>query len=121
MALGVSLPITKDSTDGFTMLYSVKDTLRQNFIMLIMTNPGERVMRPNFGVGIKTFLFANKAQNYRQEISSKINEQVQIYMPAIAIGSIDFFESVQDGNMISIRITYAIPDLGIKDLLELTI
>ena len=85
MALGVSLPITFDSSDGFTMNYGVKETLRQNFIMLLLTNPGERVMEPSFG------------------------------------GSIDFAELTQDRNSMSMRITYSIPDLGIKDLLELTI
>ena len=121
MALGVSLPINRDSSDGFSMNYTVKETLRQNFIMLILTNPGERVMEPGFGVGIKTFLFTNKATDYRASIIAKINQQVKRYMPAIIVGAIDFAESNQDGNTISIRITYSIPDMGIKDLLELTI
>ena len=121
MALGVSLPIEKDSADGFALNYGVKETLRQNFIMLIMTNPGERVMEPDFGVGIRTFLFTNKTENYRASITAKINQQVRRYMPAIIIGSIDFKELDIDRNSLSIRITYAIPDLGIQDLLELTI
>ena len=59
MALGVSLPLTQDSADGWTLLYSVRRTLRQNFKMLILTNPGERVMIPDFGVGISKYLFEN--------------------------------------------------------------
>ena len=42
-------------------------------------------------------------------------------MPSIIVGSIDFAELTQDRNSMSMRITYSIPDLGIKDLLELTI
>tara|TARA_R110000787_G_scaffold38150_5_gene96354 strand:+ start:408 stop:773 length:366 start_codon:yes stop_codon:yes gene_type:complete len=121
MALGVSLPINRDSSDGFAMNYSVKETLRQNFIMLLLTNPGERVMEPAFGVGIKTFLFTNKSENYRSPIIAKINQQVKRYMPAIIIGAIDFAEPAQDLNSISMRITYSIPDMAIKDLIELTI
>lgn len=121
MALSVSLPITKDSADGFSMNYGIKETLKQNFIMLLLTNPGERVMEPNFGVGIKQFLFTNMSTDYRPSIIAKINSQVKTYMPAIVIGSIDFAEPDQKPNSISMRITYAIPDMGIKDLLELTI
>ena len=121
MALGVSLPINKDSTDGFKMLYSVRETLKQNFIMLILTNPGERVMEPGFGVGIKTFLFTNKSENYRAAITAKIHQQVKRYMPAIVIGDIQYAETDIDRNSLSMRITYAIPDMNIKDLLDLTI
>ena len=121
MALGVSLPINPDSSDGFTMLYGVGETLRQNFVMLLLTNPGERVMEPGFGVGIKTFLFTNKTENYRAAITAKIHQQVRRYMPAIVVNSVDYAELTQDRNSISMRITYTIPDMGIRDLLELTI
>jgi len=121
MALGVSLPINRDSSDGFAMNYGISETLKQNFIMLLLTNPGERVMEPAFGVGIKTFLFTNKASDYRPAIIAKINQQVKRYMPAIIVGAVDFADVRQSPNTISIRITYSIPDMGIKDLLELTI
>ena len=58
-SIGVALPITKDSSDGFTMLKSFRKTIKQNFKMLILTSPGERVMEPEFGVGIRRFLFEN--------------------------------------------------------------
>jgi len=87
----------------------------------LLTNPGERVMEPSFGVGIKTYLFSNKSEDYRSTIIAKVNQQVKRYMPSIIVGSIDFAELTQDRNSMSMRITYSIPDLGIKDLLELTI
>jgi len=121
MALGVELPITADSGDGFTMLYSIRRTLHQNFKMLILTNPGERVMEPNFGVGIKQFLFANYTSDYRAQISARIQSQVQRYMPAIVVRSIDYLDTNPDRHKLAIRITYSIPDVGIKDLLEITI
>ena len=98
MALGVSLPLNLDDSDGFTMLYGIGETMRQNLIMLLLTNPGERVMEPSFGVGIKTYLFTNKSENYRSTIIAKINQQVKRYMPAIVISSINFAELTQDRN-----------------------
>ena len=120
-ALGVSLPIELDSNDGFALNYGLKETIQQNFVMLLLTNPGERVMEPDFGVGIRTFLFKNKTENYRSSIIAKVNQQVRRYMPGIVIGKIDFAELEQDRNSLSIQITYAIPDIGLQDLLELTI
>ena len=120
MAFGVSLPITFDSSDGFTMLYSIRDTLKQNFKMLVLTNPGERVMQPDFGVGIRQFLFDNFTGNYKANISAKIHSQVKKYMPVIVIHSINYGSS-EEQNMISIQIRYAIPDMGLQDLLELQV
>ena len=121
MPIAVALPITRDDTDGFTMYYSVRATLKQNFKMLILTNPGERVMEPGFGVGIKQFLFANFAADYKAQISSKIQSQVARYMPAIVVRSIDFVDATADRNKLSIKITYSIPELNLQDLLDITI
>jgi phage baseplate assembly protein W len=121
MAINLSLPITFDERDGFTLNYSVRAALKQNFKTLILTNPGERVMEPNFGVGITQFLFTNFSENYQSKITSKINAQAALYMPSIVVQDIRFFESSEDNNTLSIRIVYAIPNLGLKDLLEFTI
>ena len=53
----VRLPLTQDTGDGYTMIKRIKTLVRQNLKMLVLTNPGERVMEPEYGVGIKTFLF----------------------------------------------------------------
>ena len=45
-SFGVALPLVNDSSDGFRML-KVKDVIKQNFKMLILTT-GERVMEPEF-------------------------------------------------------------------------
>ena len=58
-SLAPKLPLTLDSGDGYTSIKILKTMIKQNFKMLILTNPGERVMNPDFGVGIRQFLFEN--------------------------------------------------------------
>jgi len=117
----VALPITYDSGTGFTMLKRIKDVAKQNFKMLILTNPGERVMEPSFGVGLKRYLFENFSENVYAEIDTRIREQVNIFMPAIAIQEIEFASSNQDSGTLAIFISYAIPAIAESDLLEFTI
>ena len=74
-SLSIKTPIVYDSTDGFAMNKTLPELVRQNLKMLILTNPGERVMDPNFGVGINRYLFSNFSENYQARIRSKINEQ----------------------------------------------
>ena len=118
-SFGVKVPIMFDSGDGFTMLKTVKQTVKQNFKMLILTNPGERVMYPDYGVGLKQFLFENFASVTEDEVRARIQSQAKIYLPLIRIQNIQVGQS--SAQHLSIQITYSIPDLGIRDLLEFTI
>jgi len=120
-SIGVALPLTLDDSDGFTMLKSLKRTIKQNFKMLILTNPGERVMEPNFGVGMRRFLFENYHDNITTEIETKIQKQVDTYMPIISVTDIQFDASGADSNKLGVSITYRIPQIGVKDLLQFTI
>jgi len=118
--LGVKLPLTRDTSDGFTMLHNIAQMYRQNLKMLILTNPGERVMEPNFGVGMNRFLFESYGSAVRTQIEEKIQSQVSIYIPNIQILSMDFGES-QDAGMLTIKIKYNITNLGMADSLAITI
>ena len=119
-SIGVRLPITHNSADGFTMLKSIQSTLKQNFKMLLLTDPGDRVMDPDFGCGLRTYLFLNYSENVHEQVRSKILKQTSLYIPAISITELDFGIE-PDLNKLSVRIDYTIPAIGIADLLEFTI
>ena len=120
-SIAVKLPLVRSETDGFAMLKTVKNTAKQNFKMLLLTNPGERVMDPLYGVGLKKYLFNNFTQITYSEIESKIKDQVSIYMPALQIYEIEFNGSNFDSNSLNIRISYFLPSIADTDLLEFTI
>ncbi len=119
-AISVKLPVTRNSSDGFTMIRSLRDMYRQNLKMLILTNPGERVMAPNFGVGLSGFLFEQYGDAVQVQIESKLISQVSIYMPNLIIDSVNFGES-KDAGVLALEIRYTITNLGLQDFLALTI
>jgi phage baseplate assembly protein W len=120
-SLAVKLPLTLDSGDGFTMIKDLKTLIKQNFKMLLLTVPGERVMQPDFGAGLKRFLFESFSQTSYGEIEFAIRDQTSKYMPHIIINSISFNEGGIDRNRLGISINYSIPNIGVRDLLEFTI
>ena len=89
--------------------------------MLILTNPGERVMYPEYGVGITRYLFDNFSNDTYTRIDNRLREQVKIYMPYINIIEVNFGGSDNKPNTLGVRIIYAIPQIGVRDLLEFTI
>mgnify|MGYP003643774735 CR=1 FL=1 len=120
-SLSIHLPITQNSADGYTMIKTIKSMVAQNLKMLVLTNPGERVMEPNFGVGIQQYLFSGRGEGVEGQIAQKMRDQVGTYLPNVVLNDIQFGFSELDQNIMAIRVLYSIPALGLQDLLDLTI
>ncbi|MAG27535.1 hypothetical protein CMI47_18530 [Candidatus Pacearchaeota archaeon] len=120
-AFGVALPLQRSDSDGFVMIKTIKKLVRQNLKMLILTTPGERVMIPAYGVGLKAYLFQNFEQDTLSQIDARIRQQVQTYMPAVNISSLTFNTTNPEMNTLSLVLTYSIPNINVKDLLNITI
>ena len=58
------LPLVFDKTeDGpYGLNKTILETIKQNLKMLLLTNPGERIMNSDFGVGVRVFLFQQDFQ-----------------------------------------------------------
>ena len=120
-SLGIELPLTRDIADGYKTLKSFRQLIKQNLKMLLLTNKGERVMIPEYGIGMHRFLFENFNAATFAQIETEILEQVALYMPVVNIIEMSFLPDEFVSNALIIKIVYAIPDIGVKDLLEFTI
>ena len=120
-SIAVKLPLALSDEYGYEMLTDLKSVFKQNLKTLILTEPGERVMDPSYGVGIRKFLFENFSQSLLSNIDSKIREQARTYIPAINILQINFDTSGIDRNTINIAILYSIPGVGARDSLSVPV
>jgi hypothetical protein len=50
-----------------------------------MTSPGERVMRPNFGAGMKTNLFELVTPDYLQDLAISVHTALLNYEPRLNV------------------------------------
>ena len=130
MAVGVSvkLPLQLDANDGpFLLNKTAVDAVKQNFKMLILTEEGEKIMDPKFGVGIKSYLFENFSYETTNTIRRKIIEKTSLYLPFIKINDINFNDletspnEAIDANELIISINYEIEPLKLLDNLQLKI
>lgn len=118
------LPLVTDGSTGYRMIDNYTDLVKQNFKNLMLTNPGERMMDPTFGVGITTFLFEIDNPILYEDITSKIREQVNKYLSYIEVQDVVFnsqrLDDDIDDNFLSILIKYRITPLDLSDVLEIT-
>ena len=118
------LPLAYSEVDGpYSLNKKFKEVAQQNFKMLILTSPGERVMLPDFGVGINQVLFEPINSQLYGTITNRIYQQTQTYLPYIKVESVNFFRNEEDPsiplNEVAVQIVYNI--LPINDQDEITI
>ena len=118
--IGPQLPFEISDTDGaYHLIKEYKDEIKQNFKNLLLTSPGERMMNPDFGVGLRQFLF-DPSVHVVQAVKTRIQSQVQKYLPFIRIDKIDINTTDarglldEDSQILSIEIIYGVPSLNLN-------
>ena len=121
---GPKLPLRKDQREGFALTSTLRENVKQSFKMLLLTNPGERMMLHNYGVGLRTYLFEPYGESTESEIAASIEEQLDLYLPYLKIESLSFPKDknlLGDDNTLQMRIKYSVPVLGVSDQLDLSL
>lgn len=110
IAIGVSLPF--NGAGVFNSTYSTNEQIKSNFINLLLTNKGERIMNPEFGCDLKKVLFENITDEIDELINNLIKTNTYIFIPEISILDIIINKDNQDENKIEITINYRIKISG---------
>jgi len=117
MAIGYAprLPLQKDDIDGYALIKTTRSLIQQNFKMLVLTAPGERMMDPRYGVGLRRYLFEPDTLEVRGELREAIERQVQMYLPYIMLGGLQMQSRENQpemlDNALQLRIHYSVPSL----------
>ena len=101
VAIGVVFPFNGNAI--FNSSYTTQDQAKSNLINVLLTEPGERIMEPNFGVGLKKLLFENQIKE--DEVEGRIKDQCAFYVPEVDITNL-IIQLIPDNNTLYIRLTY---------------
>ena len=114
VSIGVAFPL--DDTNMFKGTQTLKEQVKANLINLLLTQPGERINEPNFGVGLKHYLFEQNVDI--DSLNTLINEQINIYIPEISLMDtiVDFLD---DEHLLFIKIIYSINSDNTTDAIQL--
>ena len=115
VTIGVRFPL--NDVNMFKGTQTFKEQVKSNLLNLLLTEQGERVNEPNFGVGLKRLLFE---QNINKEnLEEKINFQIGFYIPEITLMSVSV-GSIDDENKVYLTISYRFNLDGTTDALTTT-
>jgi len=115
----VKLPLLYDNEDGpYRLTKTLVENTKQNFKNLILTNPGERIMDPEFGAGFSRILFENYTQELIEDLQERLYDQTAKHLPFI---NIEEFQTDFTNHVLSVEIVYSIQSLKITDSISLNL
>ena len=116
-AVGVDIPFNGSSV--FKSNYQTKNAIKNNLINVFLTNPGDRFLNPNFGGGIRDFIFAQITNNNINFLEQDITNKITSFFPNIKIESLKAIEVGE--NQVSIEINYSVLNTNITDEIEINL
>ena len=111
-------PLEIDASVGpYKSVDNVAASLKQNFIFLLLTNPGEWPMNPDLGVGLSRYLFNDINSLQLSDIKSNITSQLAKYLQDIVLIDAQFVATneSQDRNLAYLTVSFAIRNLGVEE------
>ena len=91
--------------DGHLAYAAGSDKVAQSIWIILDTSPGERVMRPTFGCGIRRFLMAPNTTATRALIKSEVELALANFEPRIKVTDVQATAG-DDPALVLIRIAY---------------
>ena len=116
---GIVFPLEVTEDNSGYKLADIQETVRFNVKNIILTNPGERIMIPDFGVGIMNLLFERVSFEIVDDARQRIVEQIATYAPYITIIRLSIRPI--DEISINIKLNYEIEFAQIVDSIDLDI
>lgn len=85
-----------------------KDLIYESIIRILMTSPGERVMRPTFGVGMPRKVFQLVTPDMLQDLAVQIHSALRNFEPRVSV--VDVQTEFQEPDIVKVHIISEKPD-----------
>lgn len=118
---GPKWPLAPGNHDTFELIQDVKEQINYYLRCLLLTSPGENISDPNYGVGLRRFLFEPNIDSVSGTIRSKIGSQINTYIPFIVVEeiSVGSTDEQKDDSQLSVQVVYFIPGETIERVFKM--
>lgn len=86
--LGAAYPIVKHPR-GLLRTQSNVDQIKSDLLVLLLTEPGERVMLPEFGTPLRQYFFEPNDLTLVEKVKKTISDSISNWEPRIAVSNIN--------------------------------
>jgi hypothetical protein len=102
---GWKFPVQVDETTGRVMTSRYEEDIQEAIRLIVMTGKGERMMRPDFGCGLREYLFQGLDYETVTQMRAEIEDALTEWEPRITEVEVDV--EPDDGKML-IHVSYVV-------------
>lgn len=104
---GIAFPprVMADGSFGFS---AGPENIRESIRIILMTDPGERVMLADFGGGLRRFLFEPNTVATHRAIEEAITRSIARWEPRVTVSSVEVIPVPDDGRAVIATIRYTL-------------
>lgn len=112
--IGIGVDIPFSAGNGFTPNYTTQEAIKNNLINFFLTDPGERPGNPQFGGGLRRFIFEQISKDnlgfLKEDVETKLKEE----FPNILVQQLDVLSN-PDQNQVTVQFSYSVENTNIED------
>jgi uncharacterized protein len=94
--------------DGKIAEAAYDEDIHQAIRIILGTNPGERVMRPDFGAGLSSFVFEPVNTTTMALLQTRVREALIAWEPRIDVEAVNVTTEAVERNRLLIEMTYRV-------------
>jgi len=107
--------------DGRLAWSQGEQNVRESIRLILLTEPGERIMREGFGCGLRQFLFEPNTVATRQLIRERITESIGRWEPRVKVQEVTVEADSDNARLAAITIQFKLIATGVVERLGLTV
>jgi len=118
----IGWPLLPQPDDTGSLAYpTLEQSVRDQIRIILLTRPGEQLMRPEFGAGLENYVHEPNTLATRRRIRDLIKENLDAWEPRIQTDLIEVFELEDSPSEIRVEIHYRIKRTGLPQQLNLRV
>ena len=106
LGVGWAFPVCIEA--GTTATAAYEEDVRQAIRIILGTNPGERVMRPDFGAGLNQFVFEPINIATMEALKTRVQEALVDWEPRIDVEEVQVTADDTEGNKLLVDVKYRV-------------
>jgi phage baseplate assembly protein W len=106
--LGVGIGFPMKPVGGRLRYAAYEEDVEQAVQVILLTEPGERPMLPEFGAGLRRFVFEPNAPQTHRAIERRVRDALIDWEPRIAIEAVTVVPDLAEPNLLRIHVDYVV-------------
>lgn len=119
MNAGISYPLRTNSRGGI-QASSGESKIKESLLLILGTQPGERLMRPNFGCNLRDLVFASNNAATSDIARHRVSEALRVWEPRIVVDDVIVTNDNKDGRLI-VEIKYRVKTTDAPQSLQVAV